>query len=224
MRSQRQIILICLQIYSAVQIDVNKVLEELRLPWSPKPSYPGETMTASNDYLAWFEDLLAQHPWDANSILRQLGIIRAPNLYHQDHHRILRMLDSAFDHDLGISSELFAHMSLIGTLYETALLRIWSNFNKSSFRTISRIGSSAETEDLIKTIKAVLHRHSGDTEATGTRPYKRLQLLVVDHETLRYVKRSIQTLRLVLGLHHDPRMLFWYIYTPTNAIFNWRCG
>ncbi|KAK6003636.1 hypothetical protein QM012_009407 [Aureobasidium pullulans] len=197
--AQRQIILICLRIYGAARINPSITLEDLRLPWLPQPSYPGEIMTVSNGYLVWFEDLLAQHLWDANIILQHLDKFRAPSLYHQDYNRILRMLENAIDSDLAISSELFAHMSLMATLYETALLRIWSNVHRSPYRTIPRIGSSPEAENLIDKIKQILQHRSGDTEVVEARPYKRLQLSIIDHETLRYVKIDMQKLRLVLA-------------------------
>ncbi|KAH0279871.1 hypothetical protein KCU91_g1427, partial [Aureobasidium melanogenum] len=95
---QRQLLLTCLRIH--MKVDSNLVLEELRLPWSSKPSFPGETMTISDDYLSWFEILLAQHPWDANIILQHLDKLRPPSFVEAATkyvHKALSRLDSIED-------------------------------------------------------------------------------------------------------------------------------
>lgn len=180
---QRQILLTCLRIH--VQVE-NLVLEELRLPWSSKPLYPGETMTISDDYLGWFEVLLAQHPWDANIILQHLDKLRPPSLYREDHRVISRMIDSIFGSCSSAGSQLFARMLLLGTLFEATFSRIWSDFRQSFAKTgMSRIWTTPEIEKLKADIGTVLQKHSNDSEIRETRPYKRLQLLTFDHETLR---------------------------------------
>ncbi|KAG9569380.1 hypothetical protein KCU71_g592, partial [Aureobasidium melanogenum] len=183
---QRQILLTRLRIHVVAQADSEVALEELRLPWSPRQLFPGETMTISDDYLAWFEVLLAQHPWDANIILQHLSELRVPSLYHQDYQIISRMIRSTVGSGPNAGSQLFARMMLLGTLFEAATSRTWSNFHRSFSRTeMSRIWNSPEIEELMHEIEEVLQQHSKDDEVSGTRPYKWLELLIIDHETLR---------------------------------------
>lgn len=186
MHLQRQILLTCLRIHVVVQTDLNLALQELRLPWSSPPLFPGDIITISDDYLAWFEILLAQHPWDANIILEHLCELRAPSMYHQDYQIISRMIGSIIDSNHDAGSQLFAIMMLLGTLFETATLRMWSDFHLSfSITKMSRIWASPEIEDLMHDIEKVLQQYSDDVEVSETRPFKRLELLTIDHETLR---------------------------------------
>ncbi|THZ12122.1 hypothetical protein D6C90_10419 [Aureobasidium pullulans] len=163
--------------------------EDLRLPWSSRPLYHDDTLTLSEDYIAWFETLVPEHPWDACIVLRYLCYLRPSSLFHQDWSVFLGIINRNFEDSSSVDASLFGHMSLLWTLGEVALMRRCGAFHEEEhahrYTTVHAV-ADPESDDLMESIRTILQQHSEILEVTRTRPYKRLQLLLIDHETLRH--------------------------------------
>ncbi|KAI5203278.1 hypothetical protein E4T38_05278 [Aureobasidium subglaciale] len=162
--------------------------DAMRLPWSSRPTYPGDVSTLSEDYLAWFEELLPEYPWDASLVLKCISLLQPESSYYRDWSVIMDATDRSLGETASVDARFFARMSLLGSLCEMALVRRWSNLEL----TRDGLGDEAnhiivdtESERLVEIIQRILEQHSKVKDITETRPYKYLQLLVIDHELLR---------------------------------------
>ncbi|THV69431.1 hypothetical protein D6D28_05898 [Aureobasidium pullulans] len=175
---QRQILLTWLRIFFTFgpRDRESVTMEDLRLPWSSPAPYPGEVLTLSEDYINWYASLLPEHPWDACIVLGHMNFLRPPNISIRN-----------FEDESSIEASLYARMMMLGTLLELELVRRCGPFideNRPYRDVFPPIVSNLESEKLAKSVGSILQQHSESQEVTGTRPYKRLQLLMIDHHTL----------------------------------------
>ncbi|KAI5247503.1 hypothetical protein E4T43_01971 [Aureobasidium subglaciale] len=163
-------------------------MNAMRLPWSSRPTYPGDVSTLPEDYLAWFEALLPEHPWDTSLVLRCISQLQPESHYYQDWSTIVDLTDRHLGETASVDARLFARMSLLRSLCEMALVRRWSNLELTRHGLrgeANLIIVDTESERLVENIQRILEQHSKAKEITDTRPYKYLQLLVIDHKLLR---------------------------------------
>jgi hypothetical protein len=189
-RQQRQVLLTCLRIFVMfVQTDCAHV-SDLRLPWSSPPSYPGQTLNLFEDYLAWFEFLLPEHPWDACIVLQAISLLKRADDYVLDMSTMIDMVERSFPETDLADVNLFARMQLLGTLCAMALEKRWCQTALADVDGFNRLVTihivvDSDSERLAEIIQRMLRQHSGAGDVTGTRAYKYLELLIIDHELIR---------------------------------------
>lgn len=162
-------------------------MEDLRLPWSPPAPYPGEVLTLSEDYINWYASLLPEHPWDACIVLGHMNFLRPRSLHHQDWPELLEISNRNFKDGSSVDASLYARMMILGTLLELALVKRCgpvTDGNSSWCGYFPPIVSDLESKRLAESVGSIIKQHSDTHEVTETRPYKRLQLLMIDHRTL----------------------------------------
>lgn len=162
-------------------------MEDLRLPWSPPAPYPEEVLTLSEDYINWYASLLPEHPWDACIVLGHMNFLRPRSLHHQDWPELLDISNRNFKDGSSVDASLYARMMILGTLLELALVKRcgpWIDEDHPYRGYFPPIVSNLESEKLAASVGSILKQHSDTHEVTETRPYKRLQLLMIDHHTL----------------------------------------
>lgn len=121
-------------------------------------------------------------------MLRYLCFLRPSSLFYQDWSVFLGIINRNFEDSSSVDASLFGRMSLLWTLGEVALMRRCGGFYRAKDAhkyTSVHVVADPESDDLMESIRTILQQHSEVLEVTQTRPYKRLQLLLIDHETLR---------------------------------------
>lgn len=186
---QRQILLTWLRIFFTFgpRDRESVTMEDLRLPWSSPAPYPGEVLTLSEDYIDWYASLLPEHPWDACIVLGHMNFLRPRSLHHQDWPELLDISNRHVEDSSSVEVSLYARMMVLGTLLELALVKRCGPFtdgDSSYCDVFPPMVSNLESEKLAESIGSILKQHSETHEVTDTRPYKRLQLLMIDHHTL----------------------------------------
>jgi hypothetical protein len=188
---QRQILLMCLRIFMVFIKEDFATVEDLQLPWSSHPSYPGQTLHLPADYLAWFEVLLPEHPWDACIVLQGIGLLEHGDGCSPDWSTMTDLVERSFPNADSIDIDLFARMLLLGQLCGMTLMNRWCMPGLSDavydLHTFQIVVDSI-SERLGDMIQRILRQHSGAEGVTETRPYKYLQLLAIDHEMIRELK------------------------------------
>jgi hypothetical protein len=164
-------------------------VQDLHLPWSSHPSYPEETLNPSADYLAWFEFLLPEQPWDACIVLQGIGLLRHGEECLLDISTMIDMVELNFPETELADVNLFARMQLLGKLCEMALEKRWCMPALSDSNGVQNIATvqivvDPDSERLAELIQRMLRQHSGVEDVTETRPYQYLHLLIIDHEMI----------------------------------------
>lgn len=161
---------------------------DLHLPWSSRPSYPGQILNLSGDYLAWFEVLLPDHPWDACIVLQVIGYLQSNDDAPLEWSIIMDMVERTFPDSELADVNTFARMLLLGKLCEIALAKRWCMPGLSDGAydlDMTQIVVDPESERLAELIRSIIRQYSGAEDVTETRPYRYLQLLIIDHEMIR---------------------------------------
>ncbi|KAH0026715.1 hypothetical protein KCU78_g4274, partial [Aureobasidium melanogenum] len=104
---------------------------------------------------------------------------------------MLDLVERNFPETASDDVNLFARLILLGKLCETALAKRWcrsGSVDGEHELEMIQIVVNSESEKLVEMIKRILGKYSGTKSVAETRPYKYLQLLIIDHEVIREQK------------------------------------